>query len=111
MPALVGILISSLAVFISAYILPGVHVENFMTAVVVAVVLGIVNAFIKPILVVLTLPVTVLTFGLFLLVINAVSILIVAAVVPGFKVDGFWWALIFALVLSFVGSFLNSLTY
>jgi len=109
MPVLITLLINSLAVFISAYILPGVHVDNFFTALVVAVILGVVNAFIKPILVVLTLPVTVLTFGLFLLVINAVTILIVDALVPGFTVKGFWWAFIFAIVLSLVGSFLNSL--
>lgn len=110
MVMLVNLLISGLAVFISAYILPGVHVDGFFTALIAAVVLGIANMLVKPILVVLTLPITIITLGLFYFVINALIILLVARIVPGFQVDGFWWALIFALVLSLVGSFLNSLT-
>ena len=110
MALFINLLISALAVFISAYILPGVHVNSFFTAVVVAVVLGIVNVFIKPIFIILTLPITIFSLGLFYFVINALMILLVARIVPGFQVDGFWWALIFALVLSLVGSFLNSLT-
>ena len=110
MGILMNLLISGLAVFISAYILPGVHVDGFVTALVAAVVLGIANILVKPILLILTLPITIITLGLFYFVINALIILLVAKIVPGFKVDGFWWALIFALVLSIVGSFLNSLT-
>src|ERR1035437_6354517 len=104
------LLINSLAVFITGYLLHGVHLDSFWTAVIVAVVLGVVNTFIKPILILFTLPITILTLGLFILVINTLMILLVAAIVPGFKVDGFWWALLFSLVLSILNSFLQSLT-
>jgi putative membrane protein len=103
-------LISALAILVSAYILPGVHVASFVTALVAAVVLGIVNAILKPILILLSLPITVLTLGLFTLVIDALLILLTSAIVPGFKVDGFWWAFLFSLVLSVVNSFLHQLS-
>lgn len=106
---LLNLIVSAIAVIISAYILPGVKVDGFMTAVVVAVVLGIVNMFIKPVLVLLTLPLTILSLGLFTFVINAALVLLVSSLVPGFKVSGFLWALIFSLVLSVVSSFLYSI--
>lgn len=102
-------IINAIAVFASAYILPGVQVEGFLVALVVAVVLGIVNTFIKPILVVLTLPINVLTLGFFTLVINAVLILLVSNIVSGFQVDGFWWAVLYSIILSLVSSVLFSL--
>lgn len=105
----VNLIVSALAVIISAYVLPGVKVDGFLTAVVVAVVLGVVNMFIKPILILLALPLTILSLGLFTFVINAFLILLVSNIVPGFKVDGFLWALIFSLVLSIVGSLLHTL--
>lgn len=108
MQLVISLLVNGLAVFISSYILPGVHVESFLTAIVVGVVLGVLNTFIKPILVILTLPITIVTFFLFIFVINALLVLLASALIPGFKVDGFWWALAFSLVLSLVGSFLNS---
>lgn len=108
MRLLLHILISTLSVMIAAYVLPGIAVAGFMTAMIVAIVLGVVNALVKPILVLLTLPVTVLTLGLFLFVINALMVLLVAWIVPGFKVQGFWWALAFSLVVSVVGSFLHA---
>jgi len=95
---------SALAVILSAYILPGVHVEDFITAIIVAVVLSLVNFFVKPLLIIITIPVTILTLGLFLLAINAFMILMVDSFVDGFTVDGFWWALIYSLVLSIVSS-------
>jgi putative membrane protein len=101
--------ISALAVFIAAYILPGVQVDSFWTAVIVAILIGVVNMFIKPIIVFLTLPVTVITLGLFLLVINAALILLVDALIDGFSVDSFWWAVLFSIVLSLVSGFLNML--
>lgn len=107
MALLINLLLSALAVMVAAYILPGVTIANFWTAVVVAVALGIVNAILKPILVILTLPINILTLGLFTLVINAVLVLLVSSVVPGFHVDGFVWALIFGLVLSLVNGFLH----
>lgn len=104
-----NLLVNGLAVFITAYVLPGVNVENYLVALIVAVVLGIVNTVIKPILILLTLPVTIITLGLFVFVINAFLILIVSNLVPGFTVESFWWALAFSLVLSLVNGFLNSL--
>lgn len=105
-----NLLVGTLAVLIAAYLLPGVSVGGFWTAVVVAIVLGIVNILIKPILVILTLPITLLSLGLFMFVINAVLILLVAKLVPGFVVTGFWWALLFSLIVSVVNSFLHSLS-
>lgn len=104
-----NLVIGGLAVFIASYVLPGVRVDSFLTAVIVAIILGVVNAFIKPLLVLLTLPVTILTLGLFIFVINAVLVLLVARVVPGFTVDGFWTALLFSFVLSAVNWFLHAL--
>lgn len=104
-----NLLIGGLAVFVSAYILPGVRVDSFLTALIVAVVLGAANAFIKPLLVFLTLPVTVLTLGLFIFVINALLVLLVARLVPGFVVDSFWTALLFSLVLSAISWFLHAI--
>lgn len=95
---------SALAVIISAYILPGVEVDDFLTAIIVAVVLALVNFFVKPLLVIITIPVTILTLGFFLLAINAFMILMVDSFVDGFTVDGFWWALLYSLVLSVVSS-------
>jgi putative membrane protein len=109
MKLLIHLLVSTIAVFVSAYILPGVAVDSLTAAFVVAVVLGIVNMLLKPILVILTLPITILTLGLFYFVINALLVLLVANLVPGFHVNGFWWALVYSLVLSVIGSVLHSL--
>lgn len=106
---LINLLIRVLAVLISAYLLPGIHVENFFTALVVAIVLGIINAILRPILLILTLPINILTLGLFTFVINALLILLVASIVPGFVVANFWWALLFSLILSIVSGFLHGL--
>jgi|SRR3989344_1913533 len=92
-------LISALSIFLVATYLPGFSVNSFTTALVVALVLGIINAIIKPVLVVLTLPINILTLGLFTFVINAALIMLAASIVPGFKVTGFGPALIAALVL------------
>ncbi len=103
-------LISSLAVFVTAYILPGVHVDGWITAFVVAVVLGVLNLFLKPLLILFTLPINILTLGLFTLVINAALILLATRIVPGFQVNGFWWALLFSLALTLVHWALNAFT-
>lgn len=102
MGILINWFLSALAIFVAAYVLPGVDLESFVTALVVAVVLGVINAFIKPVILILTLPINILTLGLFTFVINALVILLVNAVVPGFKVDGFLWALIFSILLSVI---------
>jgi putative membrane protein len=107
MNIIVNWLVSAMVIFVVAYLLPGVHVEGFVTALAVAIVLGVMNAVIKPILFVLTLPVTLLTLGLFTFVINAFLILLTDAIVPGFKVDGFWWALLYSILISLVTSILR----
>lgn len=107
---IVNLIVSGLAVLISAYILPGVKVDGYVTALIVAIVLGIINAILKPILLLITLPINILTLGLFTFVINAILIILVSNIVPGFKVESFWWALLFSLVLSVINSILHSLT-
>ncbi len=104
MKLLIRILITSGLVLLIAHFMPGVHVANFTTALIVAVVLGLLNIFIKPILVILTLPFTIVTLGLFLLVINAIIILLCDNIVGGFGVDSFWTALFFSLILSILQS-------
>ena len=106
---IVNLLISGSAVFISAYVLPGVSVDSFVTAIIVAVVLGVLNALVKPVIIILTLPITILTLGLFTFVLNALLILLTARVVEGFHIEGFLYALLFSLVLSIVNWFLTSL--
>lgn len=108
MNILINLLLSTLAVIISAYVLPGVHVSSFLTAMVVAIVLGILNAVIKPLLVLLTLPITIMTLGLFTFIINGIVILLVSSLVPGFQVDGFGWAILFSIVLSLVSYIISS---
>lgn len=102
-------LLSGLAVLITGYLLPGVYVEHFGYALLVAIVLSIVNVLVKPILVIFTIPITILTLGLFLLVINALMIMLVDALTPGFRVDGFWWALAFSLILSLINGIFGGL--
>jgi putative membrane protein len=109
MRLLVNLLFSALAVLITAYLLPGVQVSNFFSALIVAIVLGLLNITLKPLLIILTIPVTILTLGLFLLVINAVIILIVDGLISGFNVNGFLWALIFSLIVSFLQSIFSTL--
>jgi putative membrane protein len=102
-------IISALIVMFLANFLPGVEVRDFTTSIIVVLVLSICNAIVKPILLLLTLPITILTLGLFLLVINVVMIYITDALVPGFQVNGFFSALIFSLLLSFLNSFSSKL--
>jgi putative membrane protein len=104
---LLKILVCAVNVFILAYILPGVEIKDMWTAVIVAVVLSFLDAIVKPLLVLLTLPATVLTLGLFLFVINACIILIDSHFVGGFKVESFWHALLFSVLLSFFNSFVH----
>ncbi|OGK14151.1 hypothetical protein A3H80_04740 [Candidatus Roizmanbacteria bacterium RIFCSPLOWO2_02_FULL_37_19] len=103
---IIRLLVNALAIFFTAQILPGVTVDGLQSALIVAVVLGIINTFVKPILIFFTLPLTIVTLGLFTFVINALLILLASSLVPGFSVDGFLWALIFSFVLSIVSSIL-----
>ncbi len=109
MRILLSLILSTLAVFVTTQIVPGSHVNSVTTAFIVAIVLGIINAFIRPILLILTLPINILTLGLFTLVIMALCSLLASAIVPGFHLDGFWWAMLFAVVLAVINSFLHAL--
>jgi len=109
MSRFIKFLINGVSVFIVAYILPGVVVENIWVALLFALVLGILNVFIRPIILFLALPATILTLGLFTLVVNAVLVLLAGKLVSGFYVDGFWWAFLFSLVLGVVNSVLDKL--
>jgi putative membrane protein len=100
---------TSLAIVIVAYLLPGVIIDNALSAIGLAIVLGLLNIFLKPVLVFLTLPITVFTLGLFLLVINALILMLAAKIVPGFYIQGFWWAVLFSVILSIVVSILESI--
>jgi len=111
MAFLIKWLVNALAIGITAYLLPGVRVSGFFAALVTALVLGLVNTFIRPLLLLLTLPLNILTLGLLTLVINALLIMLVAAVVPGFSVRGFWWALLFGLVLAVINYVLNVVVF
>lgn len=101
------LIISALAVVITAWVLPGVSVEPWWWSVVIAIVLGFINTFVKPVVKLLALPVTLLTVGLFSFVINALMVLLCAWLVPAFEVDGFWPALLFSVVLGVVSWVLN----
>lgn len=100
------IIVTSIVAFGLSYLLSGVRIDSFWTAIVFSIVLAVLNAIVKPILILLTLPITILTLGLFLFVINAVIILLASRLVDGFQVNGFWWALLFSLLLSFITSLL-----
>ena len=103
-------LLSGVAVMLTAYLLPGVHVQDYWEALLVALLISVSNLLIRPILILFTIPITILTLGLFLLVINAFLILLVDSFVDGFHVDGFWWALAFSLILSIFNSLFSDLT-
>jgi putative membrane protein len=103
------LLLSAVAVYIADYLIDGVSISSLTTTLIVAIVLGLLNAIVKPILVILTIPVTILTLGLFLLVINVIIVYIAAALVPGFAVDGFISALLFSIVVSLVTWLLDSI--
>jgi len=103
-------LLNAVALLLVAYLVPGFHVSTFYTALIVALVLGILNAVIKPIIVILTLPINILTLGLFTLVINAVLIWFVSTIVKGFTVDSFWTALVGGVVLWVMSWVTNALT-
>jgi putative membrane protein len=110
MSGIIRFFLSGLAVLLGAFLLPGVHVDNFGYALLAAAALSLANFLVKPALIVLTIPITIVTLGLFLLVINALIILLVDYFVPGFNVDGFWWALAFSLLLSIFNSMFSNMS-
>ena len=109
MKFLAQLIVSALAVIVTSMILPGVHVDNALTAIIVAAVLAFLNTIVKPVLVILTIPITIFTLGIFLLVINAFIIMLTAKIVDGFHVDGFWIALLFSLLLTLVTAVFESI--
>ena len=106
---IIKVLVTAVAVYLATYIVPGVHVADIKTTVIVALVLALLNTFIKPILVILTIPITIVTLGLFLLVINALMVKWAADLVKGFTVDGWWPALLVSLIVTVVSYILGSL--
>ena len=103
MKLLIRLIISALAIFAASYLLSGVHINNFTTAILLAIVLALLNTFLKPILVVLTIPVTIFTLGLFLLVINAIIVLVADELIGGFRIDSFLDALLFSILITIIG--------
>lgn len=102
MNILLNIILTGIAVAVADYLIPGVALNNLGTAIVVGLVMGLINGLIRPVVLFLTLPINVLTLGLFTFVINALMILLAAAIVPGFTVNGFWSALLFSVVVALI---------
>lgn len=109
MNIIIRLLVSALAIFVTAYLLPGVDVTGWQTYFILAIVLGALNLFLKPLLVLLTLPLSIVTLGLFTIVINTLLVMLADKLVDGFTVANFWWALAFGLVLAVVNSVLKRL--
>lgn len=107
---LIKLVLTTLSVLIASYILPGAHVDSFFTAFIVAIFLALFSATLRPVLTILTIPITILTMGLFLLVINALMIMLADYIVDGFSVDGFWWAVIFGIIVALVNSFFEAIS-
>jgi len=107
MGILVNWIVTTIAIIVAAYLLSGVTVRNVGAALIAAVVLGLINAILRPILVILTLPLTIVTLGLFLFVLNALLVLLASAIVPGFEVRNFWWALLFSLLFSIISAVIH----
>jgi putative membrane protein len=101
-------LVIALALWVTAYILPGVQIDSTQALAIAAVVLGLMNALVRPILTLLTLPITILTLGLFYFLVNGFTFLLATKVVPGFGVSGYWWAVLGALGVSIISSFVGS---
>jgi putative membrane protein len=109
MKTILRLLLSALAVVLLSKLLPGVTVEDYLSAVIVAAVIALLRLIVKPILVILTLPITIITLGLFLLVINAFIIMMADYFIPGFAVASIWWAILFSLLLSILESIFHSI--
>lgn len=106
MRLILRLLVTAAVAFLLAQVLPGVHVDSYETAIWFAIVLGLLNVFLKPFIIILTLPLTIITFGLFLFVINTITVLMASDWVKGFKIDSFSWGLLFSLLLTLITSLL-----
>jgi putative membrane protein len=107
MGILINWIVMTIGILAAAYLLSGVTVRNIGVAFAAAAVLGLINAILRPILVILTLPLTILTLGLFVFILNALLVLLASALVPGFEIRGFWWALLFSLLLSIISTVIH----
>lgn len=107
MGILVNWLVTTVAIIFSAYLLSGVKISNIGAAIIAAAVLGLINAILRPILILLTLPLTILSLGLFIFILNAILVLLASMIVPGFEVRNFWWALLFSLLFSIISTFIH----
>ena len=103
------LVLNGIAIIVAAWLLPGLHVRDPFAALIAGAILGFVNAIVRPVLFLLTLPLTLVTLGLFIFVLNALCLELTAALVPGFAIDSFWWALLGALLVSVVSWILNGL--
>ena len=107
MNSMIGVLIvNTISIFAVSYILSGIEIDSFVTALILAVVMAVLNATLKPFLILITIPLTIITFGLFLLVVNVLVLYAADYLIDGFHIAGFWWALAFSLLVSFVNSIL-----
>lgn len=104
MKLILRLLVTSAVAFILAQVLPGIHVNNYGTAIIFALVLSLLNIFLRPLLILFTLPLTILTFGLFLFIINTITVLLASDWVKGFEIDSFSWGLFFSLLLTLITS-------
>ncbi len=109
MSGILFFIISTIAIALAAYLIPGVMIQNLLSLILVAIVWGLINVFIRPLIILLTLPINILTLGLFTLVINALLVLLVSAIVPGFRIRDFGSALLFAIVVWLINWFLSAL--
>lgn len=101
-----NLLINTISIFAVSYVLSGIEVTSFVTALIVAVVLAVLNVTLKPLLVLITIPLTIITFGLFLLVVNVLVLYAASYLIDGFHIAGFWWALLFSFLVSFINGVL-----
>ena len=106
---IVKLILYSVAIMLTSYLLPGVCIDNFGYAFIFAALLALLNITLKPLLIILTIPFTIFTLGLFLLVINAVIILFADSLIPGTEIDGFWWALLFSLIVSILNGLFSGM--
>lgn len=106
---IIRLLITAIVAYLLTKILPGVHFEGFSTAIIFAIVLGVLNVIVKPILSLFGLPLTIITLGFFALVINALIILLADYFIDNMEIDGFWWAFLFSILLSIITSLANSM--
>ena len=109
MKLLVELITRMIVLLVTAYVVPGFHIDSYSTALIVALVLGILNMLLKPLLVLFTLPATILSFGLFIFVINAILLILASQFIKGFRIDSFFTAIIAAIVISIVSSILSTI--